>query len=136
MKRFPFTIIVLFLLVSPLKTFAAGPVQLVQGKCPEGDRISNTSFDKKLSSQATIFLSGLMANKQDVKTWQVLTIAPLKKNSNYYSPAVKTCKQRIADNSYLIDVLVTMQTGHLPYRMHLFATKDKKKWTIWGLTSY
>ncbi|MDP4549267.1 hypothetical protein Q9251_00065 [Alkalihalobacillus macyae] len=124
-----------FLFITPLQSHAASPVQLVQGKCPDSNKLSKLS-QKGLTSKATLFVSSLMASTQGAKSWQILTISPLKKSSPYYSPAVSACKQKIAASSYLIDILLTKQSGQLPVRMHLFATKETTGWMIWGLTTY
>ncbi|TKD72570.1 hypothetical protein [Pseudalkalibacillus hwajinpoensis] len=122
------------LLLSPLHSHASGPVQLVQGKCPDSNKLITTS-QKGLASKATLFVSSLIAT-QDAKSWQILTVSPLKKGSPYYSPAVSACKQKVAANSFLVDILVTKQSGKLPVRMHLFAAKETTGWIIWGLTTY
>lgn len=124
-----------FLFISPLQSHAAGPVQLVQGKCPDSTKLIKSS-QKGLASKATLFVSSLMATTQDAKSWQILTISPLKKRSPYYSPAVSACEQKIAANSFLVDILITKQSGQLPVRMHLFAAKKTTGWMIWGLTPY
>lgn len=122
-----------FLLSEP--SSAGGPVQLLQGKCPT-IKMEEMTSKKGLHSKANAFLPGLMTTYQDTKTWQIVSISPLKKTSHYYKPAVKTCKKKVADHTYLIDVLVTKNNAQLPVRMHLFATKGEKDWKIWGLTSY
>ncbi len=124
------------LLLFPIDSYASGPVQLVQGKCPQPDQLVRTNSQEGLSPKATILLSGLMAHKPDAKTWQIVSIKKLKKKSHYYSPVVKTCKQEIANNTYLVDILMTKRSSTLPERMHLFAVKETKGWKIWGLTAY
>ncbi|MYL64796.1 hypothetical protein GLW07_15670 [Bacillus hwajinpoensis] len=134
MKRYiSATLVIFFLLPSPSN--AAGPVQLLQGKCPTTN-LSEVNSKQGLPSKANALLSGLMATNQDTKTWQIVSISPLKKTSHFYKPALKACKKKVADHTYLINVLVTKKSAQLPVRMHLFATKEGKEWKIWGLTSY
>lgn len=125
-----------FLFITPLHSKAASPVQLVQGKCPDSNKLESKLSQKGLTSKATLFVSSLMASTRDAKSWQILTISSLKKNSPYYSSAVGACNQRVAANSYLVDILLTKQSGQLPVRMHLFAAKETSGWMIWGLTTY
>ncbi|WP_273836064.1 hypothetical protein [Guptibacillus sedimenti] len=127
------TLVIFFLL--PMSSNAASPVQLLQGKCPT-PILSEVNSKEGLPSKANSLLSGLMATNQDTKTWQIVSISPLKKTSHYYKPALKACKKKVADHTFLIDVLITKKSAQLPVRMHLFATKEKKEWKIWGLTSY
>ena len=124
----------MFFLLAP-SSYAAGPVQLLQGKCPTTN-LNEVNSKHGLPSKANALLSGIMATNQETKTWQIVSISPLKKTSHYYKPALKTCKKKVADHTYLIDVLVTKKSAQLPVRMHLFATKEDKEWKIWGLTSY
>ena len=133
MKRLISASLIIFFLF-PTYSSAAGPVQLLQGECPSA--VQELQHKRGLPSKANAFLPGLLSANQDVKTWQIISISPLKKSSPYYKPALKTCKKKVADHTYLIDVLVTKKSAQLPSRMHLFAARQDNKWTIWGLSSY
>lgn len=134
MKRYICLPLLIFILL-PCHSYATGPVQLLQGKCPTTN-LQELSSQKGLPSKANTLLTGLMTTNQEIKTWQIVSISPLKKASHYYKPALKTCKKKVANHTYLIDVLITKKSSQLPARMHLFATKEGEKWTVWGLTSY
>lgn len=133
MKRTVSCLLFLHLLL-PIHAYAAGPIQLIQGKCPTS--LDQSASKKGLTTKATTILSGLMANTPDTNSWQIISMSPLKKKSPYYAPAVKTCEKKVANHTYLIDVLVTKKSSQLPVRMHLFASKEEKGWKVWGLTTY
>lgn len=133
MKRLISASLLIFFLF-PTYSNAAGPVQLLQSKCPSA--VQELHSKRGLPSKANAFLPGLLAANPAVKTWQIVSISPLKKSSPYYKPALKTCKKKVADSTYLIDVLVTKKSAQLPVRMHLFAARQENNWTIWGFSSY
>ncbi|MGA9289278.1 MAG: hypothetical protein WBV93_13140 [Anaerobacillus sp.] len=136
MLRYVCLVLLFSPLFFPIDSSAAGPVQLVQGKCPQPDQLVHTHSQEGLSSKATVLLSGLMAHKQDTQSWQMVSITKLKKKSHYYSPVVKTCKQEIAKHTFIVDILITKKSSTLPERLHLFAVKETEGWKIWGLTAY
>ncbi|WP_226659353.1 hypothetical protein [Pseudalkalibacillus hwajinpoensis] len=134
MKRYISASLIIFFLF-PTYSNAAGPVQLLQGECPTVN-MQELHSKRGLPSKANALLPGLLAANQDVKTWQIVSISHLKKTTPYYKSALKTCKKKVADHTYLIDVLVTKKSSQLPVRLHLFAARQENKWTIWGLSSY
>ncbi|MCA0988745.1 hypothetical protein [Guptibacillus algicola] len=137
MKKLLLPLVLICFILSPTETKAALPVKLLQEECPELQKIKNPSSVQELQAKLQVVVPSMMAQDPNSKSWRVLSTTKLNRSSPYYKSAVKACNKETADQSYLIDVLVTKKSTNFPLHIHLLATNSVKKgWLIWGLTSY
>ncbi|WP_270180662.1 hypothetical protein [Alkalihalobacillus sp. CinArs1] len=137
MKMIVPLLLMMGILISPNETKAALPVKLLQEECPNLQKVNNPSSIQELQAKLQVVVPSLMTQDPNAKSWRVLSTTKLNRSSPYYKPAVKACSKKTADQSYLVDVLVTKKSTNFPVHIHLFATNQVEKgWQLWGLTTY
>lgn len=116
---------------------AALPVKMLQGQCPELKNEDKQSSIQELHAKLQILVPSMMAQDPNTKSWRILSASKLNSSSPYYKAAAKACNKNTADESYIVDVLVTKKATNFPIHIHLLATnKVEKGWLVWGLTTY